>query len=87
MYNTWTHLCICIPEAKVSQSTVTIEFVEWQNMKGRLSRLTMAIMDSLLQSLVDGTPQRLGQTYSSCHSFCPLVYSNATYNGQGGQIC
>jgi hypothetical protein len=50
-------------EAKVSRSLATIDFSIRQSRKGELSRLTLAVMTGLLQSLVDGTPQRTGQTY------------------------
>jgi hypothetical protein len=63
LYDTITHPCIQIPEAKVSCSLATIELVKCQNLHGQLSHLTVSIMSSLLQSLVDGTPQRQGQTY------------------------
>lgn len=34
-----------------------------QNGRGKLSRLSVAVMGGLLQSLVDATPARQGQTY------------------------
>jgi hypothetical protein len=61
--DTTKHPCIRIPDAKVSRSLATIEYVERQNLQGRLSRLTVSVLSGLLQSLVDGTPQRQGQTY------------------------
>jgi hypothetical protein len=63
LYDTQSHPCIRIPEAKVSRSLATLEFVIRQNHRGQLSRLTVSVMSGLLQSLVDGTPQRQGQTY------------------------
>jgi hypothetical protein len=63
LYDTTSHPCIRIPDAKVSRSLATIEFVERQNLRGQLSRLTVSVMNGLLQSLVDATPQRQGQTY------------------------
>jgi hypothetical protein len=63
LYDSTGHPCIRLPDAKVSRSLATIAFVERQNLQSRLSRLTVSIMGGLLQSLVDSTPQRQGQTY------------------------
>ena len=52
-----------IPDAKLSRSLATIDYLERTNLRGGLSRLSVAVGTGLLQSLVDATPQRLGQTY------------------------
>jgi hypothetical protein len=52
-----------IPSAKLSRSLATLDFVIKMNSRGTLSRLTVAVMGGLLQSLVVATPARLGQTY------------------------
>jgi hypothetical protein len=63
LYDSSSHPCIRIPESKVSRSLATLEFVIRQNQRGQLSCLTVSVMSGLWQSLVDGTPQRQGQTY------------------------
>jgi hypothetical protein len=63
MYDSVEVPCVRIMEAKVSHSLATINFSICQSRKGELSRLTLAVTTGLLQSLVDGTPQRTGQTY------------------------
>ena len=52
-----------IPEEKVSRGIATVEFLIHQNTRGRLSRLAVAVGNGFLQSLVEGTPARQGQTY------------------------
>jgi hypothetical protein len=52
-----------IPSAKVSRSLATLDYVVKTNVQGILSRLTVAVLGGLLQSLVGTTPARLGQTY------------------------
>jgi hypothetical protein len=54
---------IRIPEEKISRARATIDYVRALNDQGVLSRLTAAVMGGLLQSLVEGTPSRQGQTY------------------------
>jgi hypothetical protein len=52
-----------IPEEKVSRGLATIEYIVRQNQDGRLSRLAVAVGNGFLQSLVESTPARQGQTY------------------------
>jgi hypothetical protein len=52
-----------IPEEKVSRGLATIEYLIQQNKRGRLSRLAVVVGNGFLQSLVEGTPARQGQTY------------------------
>jgi hypothetical protein len=52
-----------IPEEKVSRGLATIEYIIRQNKEGRLSRLAVAVGNGFLQSLVESTPARQGQTY------------------------
>jgi hypothetical protein len=54
---------IRIPEEKLSRAKATIDYVVALNDQQSLSRLTAAVMGGLLQSLVEGTPSRQGQTY------------------------
>jgi hypothetical protein len=53
---------IRIPEEKLSRSLATIDFVLEMNRRGQLSRLTATVCGGLLQSLVEATPGRQGQT-------------------------
>jgi hypothetical protein len=59
------------PEAKLSRSLATINFLERTNHRGNLVSLSIAAGSGLLQSLVDATPQRLGQTYC-CNLYTEL---------------
>jgi hypothetical protein len=52
-----------IPEEKVSRGLATVEYIIRQNTDGRLSRLAVAVGNGFLQSLVESTPARQGQTY------------------------
>jgi hypothetical protein len=52
-----------IPEEKVSRGIEMIEYLTRQNKVGRLSRLAVAVGNGFLQSLVESTPARQGQTY------------------------
>jgi hypothetical protein len=52
-----------IPEEKITRGIATIEYLVRQNKVGRLSRLAVAVGNGFLQSLVDSTPARQGQTY------------------------
>jgi hypothetical protein len=62
-YDTSETATLRIPEEKVSRGIATIEFLIQQNKRGRLSRLAVAVGNGFLQSLVEGTPARQGQTY------------------------
>jgi hypothetical protein len=73
-----------IPAAKVSRSLATLDFGILMNARGTLSRLTVTVMGGLLQSLVDATPARLGQTYlrglyNDVHFTCPLTGQDLYY--------
>jgi hypothetical protein len=52
-----------IPETKVTRGRATVDYLNRANSQGRLSRLTVAVGGGFLQSLVEGTPARIGQTY------------------------
>jgi hypothetical protein len=52
-----------IPDNKVSRGQATVDYLIRANMQGRLSRLTVAVGGGFLQSLVEATPSRIGQTY------------------------
>jgi hypothetical protein len=62
-YDTQAVPTLRIPEEKVSRGIATIEYLIRQNQDGRLSRLAVAVGNGFLQSLVEGTPARQGQTY------------------------
>ena len=63
LYDTTKVPCVRVMKSKVSRSTATIKYAARQSLRGNLSRLTLAVTTGLLQSLVDATPQRMGQTY------------------------
>jgi hypothetical protein len=63
LYDTNKVPCIRVIKSKVSRSTATINYAIRESQRGNLSRLTLAVTTGLLQSLVDATPQRIGQTY------------------------
>jgi hypothetical protein len=52
-----------IPEAKVQRAIATIDYMLMLDDQRILSRLSVAVGGGLLQSLVDATPSRQGQTY------------------------
>jgi hypothetical protein len=63
VYDTKAVPKVVLPDSKVSRARATLAYVVRQNARGKLSRLTVAVMGGLLQSLVDATPSRQGQTY------------------------
>jgi hypothetical protein len=63
IYDTSPVTKLVIPDAKFSRGISTIEFLERTNIQRRLSRLSVAAGGGFLQSLVDATPSRIGQTY------------------------
>jgi hypothetical protein len=63
IYDTTDVPTIKIPETKVSRGQATIEHLLRLNDQEQLSRLTVAVGGGFLQSLVDATPARIGQTY------------------------
>jgi hypothetical protein len=54
---------LLIPEAKVFRARATIARILELNQRGELTRLSASVLGGLLQSLVDATPSRQGQTY------------------------
>jgi hypothetical protein len=54
---------LLIPSAKISRARATIARIHDLNTRGDLTRLSASILGGLLQSLVDATPSRQGQTY------------------------
>jgi hypothetical protein len=54
---------LLIPAAKVSPACATIARVRELDSRGDLTRLSASVLGGLLQSLVDATPSRQGQTY------------------------
>jgi hypothetical protein len=54
---------LLIPGSKVSRAMATISRVMDLNRRGDLTRLSASVLGGLLQSLVDATPSRQGQTY------------------------
>ena len=75
---------LLIPSDKVSRSLATLDYVIKMNTQNNLSRLTVAVLGGLLQSLVDATPARIGQTYlrglyNDVHYTCPLTGKDLYY--------
>lgn len=54
---------LLIPDAKVARARACIAFLKAGTSKRWLSRLTLAVVVGILQSLVPATPQRVGHTY------------------------
>jgi hypothetical protein len=54
---------VVIPDSKVTRALATIEYMLMLDDQGILSRLSATVGGGLLQSLVDATPARQGQTY------------------------
>jgi hypothetical protein len=52
-----------LPEAKWSRGLATIGFLKAGGPSLELSRLSLAVVTGLLQSMVEATPQRIGQTF------------------------
>jgi hypothetical protein len=83
LFDTTGVLTIWIPPEKVSRAKTTIDYVLALSEQDDLSRLTAAVMGRLLQSLVEGTPSRQGQTYirrlyDNIHHTTPL-YGHPLY--------
>jgi hypothetical protein len=62
LYDTSGEPTLLIPAAKVSRAKATLAYLRTLGQQP-LSRLALAVAVGLLQSLVDATPQRIGQTY------------------------
>jgi hypothetical protein len=52
-----------LPEDKRSRGVAIIGFLKAGGPSFALSRLSLAVVTGLLQSMVDATPQRVGQTF------------------------
>jgi hypothetical protein len=63
IYDKTSVLIYRIPATKVTRGQATVDYLIHANSQGRLSRLTVAVGGGCLQSLVEGTPARIGQTY------------------------
>ena len=63
LYDTTGIPSLRIPEDKRSRGLAMIRFLKAGGPSLRISRLTLAVVTGLLQSLVDATPQRIGQTF------------------------
>jgi hypothetical protein len=63
VYDTSGVPTLLIPEDKRSRALAMIHFLRAGSISMDLSRLTLAVVTGLLQSLVDATPQNVGQTY------------------------
>ena len=63
IYDTTGIPTLRIPEDKRNRGLAMIRFLKAGGPSLRLSRLTLAVVIGLLQSLVDATPQRVGQTF------------------------
>jgi hypothetical protein len=63
LYDTTGTPTLKIPPQKVSRCLASVDFLLSRPRGGRLSRLSLAIITGVLQSIVDATPQHIGQTY------------------------
>ena len=63
LYDTVAIPCLRVPQDKADRALATIRYLRSGAATNRLSRLTLAVVVGLLQSLVDATPNRVGQTY------------------------
>ena len=63
VYDTTGIPTLSIPEDKRARALAMIRFLRAGGPSMRLSRLTLAVVTGLLQSLVEATPQRIGQTF------------------------
>jgi hypothetical protein len=63
LFDTTRAPTMIIPPAKVSRSIAMIARVRDLNARNLLTRLSASVLGGLLQSLVDATPSRQGQTY------------------------
>jgi hypothetical protein len=63
IYDTTGIPTIRIPEDKRSRGLAAIRFLKAGETTMEVSRLTLAVVTGLLQSMVDATPQRIGQTF------------------------
>ena len=55
--------CVRVPANKTDRAIASIHFLRSGTASERLSRLTLAVVIGLLQSLVGATPHNIGQTY------------------------
>jgi hypothetical protein len=63
VYDTTGIPTLRIPEDKRQRGLATIRFLKAGGPSMDLSRLTLAVVTGLLQSMVEATPQRIGQTF------------------------
>jgi hypothetical protein len=63
LYDTTGTPTLRIPPNKVSRCIASASFLLTHPRTHRLSRLSLAIVTGVLQSVVDATPQRIGQSY------------------------
>ena len=63
IYDTTGIPTLRIPDDKKDRGLAMIRFLRAGDSSFKLSRLTLAVVTGLLQSLVEATPQRIGQTF------------------------
>jgi len=63
IYDTVGIPCLRAPQDKLDRALATIAYLRAGTTTWRLSRLTLAVVVGLLQSLVEATPYNMGQTY------------------------
>lgn len=63
LYNTIGTPTLHVPPNKISRCVASAEFLLHHPRTNRLSRLSLAIVTGILQSVVEATPQRIGQSY------------------------
>jgi hypothetical protein len=71
---------LLIPSAKIPRARATIARIHDLDARGDLTRLSASILSGLLQSLVDATSSRQGQTY--LRSLYDNIHHTSTLDGQ-----
>ena len=63
IYDTTDIPTLRIPANKISRCIASAQYLLEQPREGQLSRLSLSVVTGVLQSIVDATPQHIGQTY------------------------
>jgi hypothetical protein len=61
IFDTTNMPCLRIPEYKRTKAKAMIQFAVWNAQ--RISRLALAVLVGVLESLINATPDRIGHTY------------------------
>jgi hypothetical protein len=65
IYDTRAMPTLCIPSDKRDRALAMIDYMDYMEARrgGQISRLALSVMTGLLQSLVEASPSRMGQTF------------------------